>query len=236
MPAFLDDVKSFLGKGIKNEDGLDLYEFLDVYDPGDFEHPSVTADILVFQYDKRMETVESGLKLLMIQRKNHPSIGFWALPGGFVDMREDTKDAAKRELYEETGLEGLEVTQLYCWGNYDRDPRTRIITVSYLAMIEEGMEVKAGDDAADALWFDVSLKQGEKPSADESICDRQYQIELFNKEKNIRVSAEVKKEVDEMNRFSEPNYTVVSSDGIAFDHPCFILQALDQIKSCYFIR
>lgn len=233
MPAFLSDITPFLGTGMKNEDGKDLKEFLEGYDAGAFECPSVTADVLVFQYNKHMKTVKSGLKLLMIQRKDHPSIGYWALPGGFVNIREDVKEAAKRELYEETGLEGVEVTQLYCWGNYERDPRTRIITVSYLAMAEEGLKVKAGDDAADALWFDVLLKESGSEMKEGHIrCDKHI-IELSNVERGLVISASVLKETDVNNIFGEPEYKVIDTDKIAFDHPCFILQALDRIESLF---
>lgn len=93
----------------------------------------------------------------MIKRGNHPSIGYWALPGGFVELREDMDQAAARELEEETGVKGLPLQQLRTWGSYDRDPRWRVITTSYLALVEGELPVKAGDDAADALWMDVEL-------------------------------------------------------------------------------
>lgn len=261
MPAFLSNITPFLGMGTKNEEGKDLNEFLDAYEAGAFECPSVTADILVFQYKKKIEATGKGLKLLMIKRKNHPSIGYWALPGGFVNMREDIKEAAKRELFEETGLLGIDVAQLYCWGGYERDPRTRIVTVSYLAMVEESLEVKAGDDAEDALWFDVELKSIDSDNyaindegiidndiidddiIDDSIIDKksiinkknknikcqEQVIELTCEERGLRLSASVIKQIDIYNIYSEPEYIVKWSDKIAFDHPCFIIQAIDKI-------
>ena len=72
--------------------------------------------------------------MLLVKRGNHPSIGCWALPGGFVDLRENLEDTARRELQEETGVSGLPVEQFACYGDYQRDPRARIITSAYLSI------------------------------------------------------------------------------------------------------
>jgi 8-oxo-dGTP diphosphatase len=73
---------------------------------------------------------QEHLRLLMIRRRNHPNIGMWALPGGFVELRENLEDAAKRELMEETGVENAPMIQLKTYGDYDRDPRWRVITTA----------------------------------------------------------------------------------------------------------
>ena len=158
MSAFLDNITPFLGENRVNEQGQDLEEFLKGYDPNKYPNPSVTADVMVFWSDKELGNVFKGLKLLLIRRKNHPSIGFWALPGGFVDIREDADVAAKRELEEETGLTEIPMEQLCAWGNYDRDPRTRIVTIAYVSLLENYIPVQAGDDAQEAAWFDISLQ------------------------------------------------------------------------------
>lgn len=231
MPSFLKDICPFTGTGEKNEDGLNLTDFLEEYDSDKYPNPSVTSDILVFQYDKDMNTVEKGLKLLMIQRKNHPSIGYWALPGGFVNIREDIDAAAKRELEEETGLTDIAIEQLYCWGQVERDPRTRIVTVSYLAMVEQGLSIKAGDDAADALWMDVTFLKDKDEKMERGRRLQNYYISLFNADKNITLSAEVERSENICGIIKEVNYQVISRDKIAFDHPSFIIQALLHIKS-----
>ena len=159
MPSFLKDISDFYGTGEKNAAGQTLEEFLESYDPHRYETPSCTTDAAVFSYRGILDRELSGLKLLLVKRGNHPSIGFWALPGGFVNMRENLEDAARRELEEETGVRGLPVEQFACYGDYDRDPRTRVITTAYLALVsEESVSVKAGDDAADAAWCQVSVQ------------------------------------------------------------------------------
>ena len=136
-------------------------EFLRAYDGSSYEKPSVTADILVFTVGKgRRETYRQlpkrHLQLLLIRRKNHPFKDCWALPGGFVEIDESLREAAARELHEETGLEADYLGQLYTWGEVDRDPRMRIISTSYMAIVnEQNKKLRAGDDASEACWFDL---------------------------------------------------------------------------------
>jgi 8-oxo-dGTP diphosphatase len=120
------------------------------YDVTKYERPSVTVDVVVFS------VVEGELKVLLIKRKNWPFEGRWAIPGGFVDMDEPLEDAAARELYEETGVEGFYLEQFYTFGQPDRDPRTRVISVAYFALVDAGqLQPEAADDAADVGWFSV---------------------------------------------------------------------------------
>jgi len=81
----------------------------------------------------------------------------WALPGGFVEIDEDLLEGAERELFEETGLRNVELQQFMTFGKPGRDPRGRTISVVYHGKLpDQSTKVKAGDDAADALWFDLS--------------------------------------------------------------------------------
>jgi 8-oxo-dGTP diphosphatase len=120
------------------------------YDPSRYERPSVTVDVVIL-------TVRSGrLEVLLIKRKRWPFEGMWAIPGGFVNPDESLEDAAKRELEEETGVRDVYLEQLYTFGDPGRDPRTRVITVVYYALIRtEQLHVQAADDAADAGWFSL---------------------------------------------------------------------------------
>ena len=129
-------VKAFMGTGEKNASGEDLVIFLEKYDPHKYQNPCNTVDMAVFAYN---ESEQKVTKVLLIQRGNHPSIGWWALPGGFVEYRENLETAAARELQEETGIEHLNFEQLKTYGAYDRDPRTRIITTAYIALVPEGL-------------------------------------------------------------------------------------------------
>lgn len=129
-------------------------EYLKAYDSSKYEKPSVTADILVFTINE-----EHCLELLLIQRGGHPYKGRWAIPGGFVGIRESVEDAAKRELQEETGLWGIYLEQLYTFGKPDRDPRMRVISAAYMALVpRETLAVQAGDDASDAELFEISTE------------------------------------------------------------------------------
>ncbi len=115
-----------------------------------YPHPAVTVDSVVFGLDN------SELKILLIRRKLDPFKGAWALPGGFVQMDENLDDAAKRELVEETGVEKLYLEQLAAFGKPERDPRERVITVAYFAIVNLfEHRVKADSDAEEADWFPV---------------------------------------------------------------------------------
>ncbi len=113
----------------------------ETYDPAQFDRPSVTVDTIIF-------TVENDdLKILLVERDSWPYEGEWALPGGFIDMDESLDTAAERVLEEKTGVTDVYLEQLYTFGEPDRDPRTRVITVSYFALVNSG-EVALGDDQA----------------------------------------------------------------------------------------
>jgi 8-oxo-dGTP diphosphatase len=114
----------------------------------EYPHPAVTVDVVVF-------TIENDdLKVLLIQRDQDPHEAEWALPGGFIDIDESLGHAAKRELKEETGVSASFLEQLYTFGHPDRDPRERIITVAYFALIPfDQLSIAAGDDARDAKLY-----------------------------------------------------------------------------------
>ncbi len=116
----------------------------------EYPRPAVTTDCVIFAYD------EKDLKVLLIERKFEPYKGRWAFPGGFLNMDEDIQTGAKRELYEETALKDIELEQLYTFGDVDRDPRGRVISVVYFAMIALNKhQATAGDDAKKVQWFSV---------------------------------------------------------------------------------
>lgn len=115
-----------------------------------YEKPAVTVDVLLFTI------LEDDLKLLLIERGGEPFKGRWALPGGFVHIDESLDTAALRELREETGVEDVYMEQLYSFGDPNRDPRMRVITVSYMALIDSSrIKLQAATDASDAGWFSV---------------------------------------------------------------------------------
>lgn len=120
------------------------------YDVTKYERPSVTIDVLMMSLRQR------DLQILLIKRGSWPYEGMWAIPGGFVNIDESLESAAKRELQEETGVQDVYLEQLYTFGDPGRDPRTRVITVVYFALLDaERVQVKAATDAADVSWFSV---------------------------------------------------------------------------------
>jgi 8-oxo-dGTP diphosphatase len=121
--------------------------------PFTYQYPraALTVDCVVFGFD------EAELKILLIQRGLEPFKGKWALPGGFVRLEETLEDAARRELEEEAGLKQVFLEQLYTFGAVDRDPRERVVSVAYYALVKlAAHHTKAATDAADAQWFPIS--------------------------------------------------------------------------------
>ncbi|HZU67995.1 MAG TPA: NUDIX domain-containing protein [Ktedonobacteraceae bacterium] len=120
------------------------------YDASKYERPSVTVDVVMMSLRQR------DLQVLLVKRRSWPYEGMWAIPGGFVQMDESLETAAKRELQEETGVHDVYLEQLYTFGDPGRDPRTRVITVVYFALLDsERLQVRAADDAADVRWFSM---------------------------------------------------------------------------------
>lgn len=114
----------------------------------EYPHPAVTTDIVIFTIR------EQQLKLLLVKLKGEPYKGKWALPGGFVAIDEDLHQCAERELAEETGVSGVYLEQLYTFGDPKRDPRERVITIAYYALIpSDKIELRAATDAEAVDWF-----------------------------------------------------------------------------------
>ena len=115
-----------------------------------YPRPSVTVDLVIFTI------ANHDLKVLLIRRKQEPFKGRWALPGGFVDIDESLERAAARELKEEVGVKDVYLEQLYTFGDPKRDPRGRVISVAYFALVNaERQRIAAASDAADAAWHSV---------------------------------------------------------------------------------
>lgn len=116
----------------------------------EYPRPALTVDCVVFGMD------EEDLKVLLIKRGQEPFAGKWALPGGFVRMEESLDAAARRELEEESGIRPSHLEQLYTFGAPGRDPRGRVVTVAYFALVKlTDHRVQASTDASEAAWFSV---------------------------------------------------------------------------------
>ncbi len=191
-------------------------EFLASYNPDQYKKPSVTADILVFTMNE-----SHSLELLLIKRGGHPFAGKWAIPGGFVNLEESVDDAAKRELQEETGVSDIYLEQLYTFGEVDRDPRMRVISVAYIALVpKEKLQFAAGDDASEAKLFEISLDNWELKFKSEDGTKLNVNDLAFDHEKIIQMG--LKRLAGKL------DYTDIAFELLEDKH-CFSIYELQQI-------
>lgn len=205
-----------------NDKGETLEEFLAHYDDSQYKHPSNTVDMIL------MSVHENRLKLLLVRRGNHPFIGSWALPGGFVEFDEDLEDAVLRELSEETHItDAAYFRQLYTLGNADRDPRTRIITTGYLSLTpwENVKQAAAGDDAADTAWFTLT-KQTQSIDTEGRISI----LSLVCEERNLHMEFEITDEAKHNYIATTSKMLDTSNCELAADHIKLINMAIDQLQ------
>lgn len=196
----------------KDKNGKTLQEFLAEYNPKDYPRPSVTVDIVLFSIK------ENSIKILLIKRGGHPYLDYWALPGGFTESEETTYESAKRELWEETTIKDIPFEELGVFSSPNRDPRNWTMTDAFIAIAnEDKVKPIANDDAREALWFHIGIKNKEKS----------VELTLENKEDNISIILErnITKGVTG-NLFS---FKTIKNDGIAFDHGEIIAKALAKI-------
>ena len=223
---------------VRDRDGLTEREFLERYSAGDYERPSVAADMVIFtvtdeEEDNYRKLPEKELRVLLIQRGGHPYLGRWALPGGFVRPDETTEQAAQRELREETGVDNVYLEQLYTFSDIGRDPRTWVMSCSYMALIDAGkVRIRAGDDAANAAWFKATyrlLEEGKEPLEDGGyVRTQRHELGLVSEHGELTAVVERAQTVTET--ASKTVYTVVSNDGLAFDHAQIIAYAIERLR------
>lgn len=220
-----------------DKNGLSEKEFLEQYNEGDFKRPSVAVDMVIFtvmetEKENYRKLSEKKLKVLLIQRGGHPYLKKWALPGGFVRPTETTEMAAKRELKEETGVNNIYLEQLYTFSEPLRDPRTWVMSCSYMALINGNkLKLCAGDDADNAAWFNISfslLREQKEILKDGFIKIQQYELKLSNDDVEITAVVEYKTIRSEDNECYE--YNIISNDGLAFDHAKIIFYAMQRLR------
>lgn len=231
-----EQITRFLGTGAVNADGDNLSAFLEKYNPNKYQNPSNTVDMLIFTYTEK-EGVKTISRLLLIKRGNHPSIGWWALPGGFVEYRENMDDAALRELKEETGIEHVDMCQLKSYGDYDRDPRTRIITTAYVALVPEGsLKAEAGDDASDSGWFEIEERAEDEADINSVPADgcgyhsKLHRLILKEPSGNLELTADIEIKTHIGTILPKSEYRVINSNLLAADHGAIILEGYHFVK------
>lgn len=211
-------------------------EFLKTYNASDYERPSVTVDNLIFtvgevESDNYRKLDEKELQLLLIQRKHEPFQDMWAICGGFVDVNTDMsmEYTASRELEEETSLTDVYLEQLYTFGDKDRDPRTRVISVSYLALVpKHRLSPKAGDDAKNTQWFSIKSKLL-RTIKEENYVEKI--VELTLKSGDIVLTETIKDKYFIEGNIIKNEIEVENPKFLAFDHAKVIYIALQRLKN-----
>lgn len=228
----MDETKKTDKQGITEE------QFLAAYDADKFNKPSVTVDMLIFSVSEEERTnyrklPEKVLKLLMVKRGDHPCIGQWALPGGFVKMDESLDEAALRKLKEETNVDDIYMEQLYTWGEVVRDPRTRVISTSYMSLVDcSNLDVKANIDADDARWFTITCKlyQEQKTMTEKGYnLERLFKLNLSNEENHLSALVKIIKVAE--GKTTRIIREVIETNGIAFDHAKIIEYGIERLRN-----
>lgn len=196
-------------------------EFLKHYNPDAFEKLSMTTDILIFSVsDKVQENYrklsEKQFSVLLVKRKDYPFKDKWCLPGGFVRMDETLEQSATRILADETNLHDIYMEQLYTFSDVNRDPRMRIVSTSYMALIDKNQLQDTLSE--NASWFHIITLEDETS----------FHITLENGVEELHFVV-AKKVVDETTGRYE--LEVIKNDSLAFDHPLVITTGIERLKN-----
>lgn len=196
-------------------------EFLKDYDSSKFKKLSITTDILIFSVSDEetgnyRKLSEKRFSVLLVKRDTYPFKDMWCLPGGFVGYDEDLEDAAKRVLKNETNLDNIYIEQLYTFGAPNRDPRMRIVSTSYMSLIDKNkLDTKLSKNAS---WFNITLLEDAKNihvTLDNGIDIINFVINKVLRDKTT-------------DRY---DYVVEKNDKLAFDHPKTIMSGISRLKN-----
>ena len=197
-------------------------EFLKDYNPKDFDQLSMTADILLIsvsseEVNNYRKNSKKMMSILLVKRSDYPFKGKWCLPGGFLDPKKETlEECAKRVLKKETNLSNIYLEQLYTYDALNRDPRTRVVSTSYIALVDKNRLTEMLNP--NACFFDVILIE-EK--------DNVVDISLTNGIENINLS--IKKTLREN---STDRYSFIARKNVlAFDHDLVVLAGIERLKN-----
>lgn len=202
----------------KNEE-----EFLKDYNSDIYEKLSMTSDILLISVssedtDNYRKNEEKRMSILLVKRKDYPFKDCWCLPGGFLNPKKETlEECAKRVLKQETNLEDIYLEQLYTLDSLDRDPRMRVISTSFVALVDKNKLTNMINQ--DAYWFDITSRKETK-----------NMVTLTLQKEEEALTIQIKKELKEKTT-DRYHYTGMNNSNIAFDHDVVILSGLERIRN-----
>ena len=206
------------------EELLKEEEFLRNYDITKYKRPSITTDIAAFtirneERENYRRDDKRKLSLLLIKRGEFPYKGHWALPGGFLKNNETVEQCAVRETLEEAGIEPSAIMPVGIFSEPNRDPRGWIVSNAFVSIITSNAEnIRGGDDAADAKWFDVEFERNENGECSLTLSCLDIELKALLKEVS--------------NKFGITKYQIIDDGTLAFDHAAIIAAALTVLRKC----
>ena len=198
-------------------------EFLKDYNPKEFDQLSMTSDILLISVSDQEQTnyrktSKKMMSILLVKRDDYPYKDKWCLPGGFLNPKTETlEECAKRVLKKETNLSNIYLEQLYTYDAIDRDPRTRVVSTTYIALIDKNKLTEMINP--NASWFDIVLLEEKNNIVD---------ITLDNGKDTIHLS--IKKELREKTT-DRYRFIAIKNENLAFDHAIVILAGIERIRN-----
>lgn len=196
-------------------------EFLKEYNPKEFDPIAITTDILMLSISDSTtgnyrKLTNKHFSVLLVKRETYPYKDKWCLPGGFINVDEELEDAPERILKNETNLHDIYLEQLYTYGNVNRDPRMRVISTSYMSLIDKNrLNEKINPNAS---WFKISKLEDKK----------RIHITLDNDVEQIKfvIRKELKDKTTDRYKF-----VIEENDKLAFDHPLVIVAGIERLKN-----
>ena len=196
-------------------------EFLKAYNPEDFDRLSMTTDILILSISDEVQanyrkSNKKYMSVLLVKRDDYPFKDKWCLPGGFLDINEDLEDCPKRILARETGLHDIYLEQLYTYGGVNRDPRMRVISSAYMALIDKNrLKEKLSENAS---WFNIKYFD----EADNVLVILDNGVDTLK----FKIKKVLKEQTTDRYKFE-----IEENEDIAFDHPLVIWAGIERLKN-----
>ncbi len=196
-------------------------EFLKAYNPEDFDRLAVTADILILSISDEVQanyrkSNKKYMSVLLVKRDDYPYKDKWCLPGGFLDVKEDLEDCPKRILERETGLKDIYLEQLYTFGSVNRDPRMRVVSSSYMALVDKN---RLTDKLkSNASWFNI--KYFEENDHVLVLLDNDIDTLKFKIKKDLIYHT--------TDRY---RFKIEENKDLAFDHPLVIWSGIERLRN-----